>query len=752
MQCTNALKIKRVARMVGGLSALVALAACTAALGAGPAAAREVARSVCVVGFGADLGHGFGAWANLDRDCRFQPARGDRAVAKRVAVGPKRHRHRRRPPRAVQQTPPAPTPGQPATNPPVTPPSHPSPPSPTDTSPPQTSLSAGPNGATSATSASFSFSSSESGSSFACRIDSGGWSSCSSPKGYASLATGSHQFSVRATDAAGNTDTSPATRGWTVTSTTTPPPADTTAPETTIASGPSGSTAATAASFTFSSSESGSNFACQIDTGSWGSCGSPKSYSGLAVGAHDFSVRATDAAGNTDASPATRSWTVTSTPPPADTTAPETTISSGPSGSTSATTASFGFGSSESGSTFDCRIDSGSWGSCSSPQGYSGLAVGAHDFSVRATDAAGNADASPATRSWTVTVTTPPATGCASTVSSVTAAQSALSSASPGQTVCLADGTYGKLTLSSSKAAPGVTLRAANPGNATIGSVQVSGSGYTISRFVIDGGVTIARNTDRTVVDHNRILAGNHYGVFVCTATPPDQCDDTKIVGNLFDGAMEEDQIRANVFHDADGDGVGLLVEGNEFRGNTERGGHNDVFQSVWVGDHLVFNRNYLHDFGGQGFFVKDQETAIKGFIANNNLIVDQDRPCEPSTLCTGYQLSPWQIYGPISGGEMRNNTVGWGAGGGGAVLTGSYTDIDFSNNVFNRLSSTNGGGSVPTLTGSGNTYCNSSGWAVPAGTTKDCAPAFLNPAAGDYRLASGRGVTWVPAEQHYGP
>jgi hypothetical protein len=341
---------------------------------------------------------------------------------------------------------------------------------------------------------------------------------------------------------------------------------------------------------------------------------------------------------------------------------------------------------------------------------------------------------------------------CDQTVNSVSAAQSALGSAAAGAVICLANGTYGGISLSSSKAAPGVTLRAANPGNATIGSVQVNASGYTISRFLINGGVTIARNVDRTVVDHNHILSGNHYGVFVCTATPPDRCDDTKIVGNLFDGAMEEDQIRANVYHDADGDGVGLLVEGNEFRGNTERGGHNDVFQSVWVGDHLVFNRNYLHDFGGQGFFVKDQNTPINGFIANNNLIVDQDRPCEPSTLCTGYQLSPWQIYGPISNGEMRNNTVGWGAGGGGAVLTGTYTNVDFSNNVFDTLSLTNGGGSVPTLTGSNNTYCNNNSWSVPAGTTKDCAPAFLNPAAGDYRLASGRGVTWVPSEQHYGP
>jgi hypothetical protein len=428
-------------------------------------------------------------------------------------------------------------------------------------------------------------------------------------------------------------------------------------------------------------------------------------------------------------------------------------IASGPSGSTTATTALLTFSSSESGSTFACKLDGGAWTKCVSPKSYSSIALGDHQFSVRATDSAGNTDATAASRSWTVTAKAPPpTTSCTSTVSSVSAAQSALSSASPGTTVCLANGVYGGLTLSSSKAAPGVTLTAANPGNATIGSVQVSGSGYTISRFIIDGGVTMARNTDRTVVDHNRILSGNHYGVFVCTATPPDQCDDTKIVGNLFDGAMEEDQIRANVFHDGDGDGIGLLVEGNEFRGNTERGGHNDVFQSVWVGDHLVFNKNYLHDFGGQGFFVKDQETAINGFIANNNLIVDQDRPCEPSTLCTGYQLSPWQIYGPISGGEMRNNTVGWGAGGGGAVLTGKYTNVDFSNNVFNRLALTNGGGSVPTLTGSGNTYCNNSSWSVPPGTSKDCAPAFLNPAANDYRLASGRGVTWLPSEQHYGP
>src|SRR6185295_6455846 len=108
------------------------------------------------------------------------------------------------------------------------------------------------------------------------------------------------------------------------------------------------------------------------------------------------SVKATDAAGNEDASPATRSWTVQSTTPPTDTTPPETTISSGPAGTTTATGASFEFSSSESGSTYQCSLDSGSWSDCVSPQSYSGLAVGSHAFSVKATDGADNTDVSPA--------------------------------------------------------------------------------------------------------------------------------------------------------------------------------------------------------------------------------------------------------------------------------------------------------------------------------------------------------------------
>jgi hypothetical protein len=107
-------------------------------------------------------------------------------------------------------------------------------------------------------------------------------------------------------------------------------------------------------------------------------------------------VRATDQAGNTGSD--THAWTV-------DTAEPETAIDSSPPDTTSVPDASFAFSADEPGSTFECRLDStdpGAWQACASPKAYSGLALGSHTFEVRSTDGAGNTDASPASRTWTV--------------------------------------------------------------------------------------------------------------------------------------------------------------------------------------------------------------------------------------------------------------------------------------------------------------------------------------------------------------
>jgi hypothetical protein len=255
-----------------------------------------------------------------------------------------------------------------------------------DTTAPDTSITSGPSGTVASTSASFSFTSSESGASFECRLDTGAWASCSSPRSLSGLADGAHTFEVRARDAAQNVDATPASRTWTVD---TPDP-DTTPPTTEIESGPPALTNSSGATLTFSSNEPGATFECRLG-GAWGACSSPKTYASLADGLHTFEVRARDAAGNVDATPASREWR-------SDTRAPETRIDAGP----TAPDGSFAFAADEEGATFACRMDAGAWTPCSSPHAPAAVAAGDHVFAVRATDAAGNADATPAERAFTV--------------------------------------------------------------------------------------------------------------------------------------------------------------------------------------------------------------------------------------------------------------------------------------------------------------------------------------------------------------
>jgi hypothetical protein len=343
---------------------------------------------------------------------------------------------------------------------------------------------------------------------------------------------------------------------------------------------------------------------------------------------------------------------------------------------------------------------------------------------------------------------------CDRVVSSVAAAQSAVQEARPGQRICLSDGSYPRLSLNASKAAPGVVVQAQHPARATIAGARLAGAGLTIARFVIrGGGVEIAPNSARTTVSHNRLVGGSYYGVMVCPATPPDRCDDVSIVGNLFWGRFDEDQIRANVYHDSgDPDPYGLLVEGNEFIGNVEYGGHNDVLQTVWVGDHLYIRRNYLHDFGGQGLFVKDQRSAIDTLVVENNLIVRQNARCDPPSLCAGYQLSPLQLFGPARNASIRRNTV-WGSETGVFALRGSgwQGPTVVADNVAYRTFADDTQFTAAGYTSQRNVRCQNQGF-PNAGFTSNCSPAFRNPSANDWRTADGRGVDWIPSQQWYGP
>jgi ELWxxDGT repeat protein len=257
-----------------------------------------------------------------------------------------------------------------------------------DFSPPETQIDSGPSGATSISNPTFAFSSDEAGT-FQCALDGGTMSACSSPKAVGPLADGAHTFQVRAIDSSGNLDASPAARSFSV---------DTTAPETQIGSGPSGFVRTRSATFAFSSPETSVVFECKLDSTAWAACASPKSYTGLSDGTHAFNVRAKDLVGNTDASPAARSFTV-------DTRAPQTKIAKHPKKivrtKTVKTKASFTFTSSERGSRFACKLDKGKWKSCTQRTTYK-VRRGKHTLLVRATDRARNTDRTPAKWVWTV--------------------------------------------------------------------------------------------------------------------------------------------------------------------------------------------------------------------------------------------------------------------------------------------------------------------------------------------------------------
>jgi hypothetical protein len=147
---------------------------------------------------------------------------------------------------------------------------------------------------------------------------------------------------VKGTSLYGDQITMPADYSWSFTTGDSAAP-----PETTITSAPCGPKSGYggvgnisggpcepttgSASIAFTSSKADSIFECSLDGAAFTSCTSPQDYWGLSDGTHTFQVRATDASGNTDPTPAYTSWTVQA---PADATAPTISITSPADGAT----------------------------------------------------------------------------------------------------------------------------------------------------------------------------------------------------------------------------------------------------------------------------------------------------------------------------------------------------------------------------------------------------------------------------------
>jgi subtilisin family serine protease len=169
-------------------------------------------------------------------------------------------------------------------------------------------------------------------------------------------------------------------------------------PDTTIASGPPVVTKSTAASFTVQASSGalgGATLECALDGAAFSSCTSAPSFERLVEGSHTLVARARDGVGRADPTPAAWSWRIDVTPP-------QTTITARPPARTRRATARFRFGSPDPTARFSCAIGRRSFRPCTSPLTLRRLAIGRHTFRVRAVDAVGNIDPTPARAAWRV--------------------------------------------------------------------------------------------------------------------------------------------------------------------------------------------------------------------------------------------------------------------------------------------------------------------------------------------------------------
>ena len=346
---------------------------------------------------------------------------------------------------------------------------------------------------------------------------------------------------------------------------------DNTPPDTTIDSNPSNPTNSSSSSFTFSGTDDVTipgnlTFECGLDGGGFSSCTSPQNYTSLSDGSHTFQVRAIDEAGNVDPTPASFTWTI-------DTTAPETTIDSNPSNPSNSSSASFSFSGTDSGTgvaSFECKLDGGSFGSCTSPQNYSGLADGSHTFQVRAIDGVGNVDPTPASFTWTIDTVAP-----------------TISVAAGG--VCAASG--GTMNLTVADANP-LTLSGSSSNTTAVPNANIvfggSGSSRTVSITAVPGPAVRTATLTITVSD----------GVNTASTTI------TVIVGTSGNNTSLNGTAGADLILGLDGNDTLNGLAGNDLlcggaKNDTLNGGANDDTLRGEAGNDVLTGSTGADSFGG---------------------------------------------------------------------------------------------------------------------------------------------------------
>lgn len=268
-----------------------------------------------------------------------------------------------------------------------------------DLSAPTVTITSGPSDFSNSPSATFTFTGTDDGqplASYQCKVDSGAYASCSSPKTYSGLADGMHTFFVIGFDGAGNVS-APATRSWYV---------DTAGPAIAFILEPKALSSSTTAIYKYTITDAGSGVAsaqCSLDSGAFANCAlDSQTLTGLAAGKHTFQVKALDKAGNSSLSDV-RSFTIDLTPPSVKFTAV-------PAKFTNQKDFTFMFQATDDNGVdhVDCKLDGAAYATCSSltAQAVAGMAEGNHSYTIRAVDKAGN-NSPDVTTTFTIDLTPP---------------------------------------------------------------------------------------------------------------------------------------------------------------------------------------------------------------------------------------------------------------------------------------------------------------------------------------------------------
>lgn len=151
------------------------------------------------------------------------------------------------------------------------------------------------------------------------------------------------------------------------------------------------------AAVSFDATEAG-RFECALDGSGWSPCVTPSQVARTREGSHEIFVRAVDAQGNVDPTPARARWVVDLTPP-------DTRITRRPPAITKTRVIRIDFKGKDAVGTrsFQCRADNAKWLQCASPYRSPRTGAGRHRVSIRAIDHAGNVQVRPTVVRYTIT-------------------------------------------------------------------------------------------------------------------------------------------------------------------------------------------------------------------------------------------------------------------------------------------------------------------------------------------------------------